>query len=101
MIGDDQSDIPAMQACVAAVSASPSPASFPAAQADFVGPDAVRAWLMELLALLSIREGETHDDPSVAGCRRDRQKSRFGGSGLRVETVFTTGQTVVIPPSKI
>lgn len=55
MIGDDHTDIPAMQTCAARGGFGFTVAGefFCADQADFAGPDAVRAWLMELLALLS------------------------------------------------
>ncbi len=52
MIGDDQTDEPAIQACIARGGFGFTVAGgfFRADQADFAGPDAVRAWLAELAA---------------------------------------------------
>jgi trehalose 6-phosphate phosphatase len=54
MIGDDHTDIAAMQACAARGGFGFTVAGdcFCAGEADFPGPDAVRAWLMALLAIL-------------------------------------------------
>lgn len=54
MIGDDLTDQPAMQACIALGGFGFAVAGdlFRADRADFAGPEAVRAWLRELAALM-------------------------------------------------
>lgn len=55
MIGDDRTDVAAIDACVARGGHGFRVASelFPAAEADFSGPEAVRAWLADLAKRLA------------------------------------------------
>ncbi len=55
MIGDDRTDVAAIDACVARGGHGFRVASelFPAAEADFAGPEAVRAWLTDLAERLA------------------------------------------------
>ncbi len=58
MIGDDLADLAAFDACVARGGQGFRVAGelFPASEADFSGPEAVRAWLADLAAQLSYRQ---------------------------------------------